>query len=252
MTPGRNLPARTASEAVAEQLRARIATRALEPGDMLPSETTLLDEFGVARPTMREALRILESDGLVTVRRGVHGGAQVTEPDLATLARRAGLHLQIRGVHMGDLMAALRVVQPGAVALAAQAATPAQIRELRSQIERVAAAEGVDALTDEATEFLHTVVQASGNQTLAFVSTLLNRLVRVEARAYVGEHSPAHGPDVEDEFRAWCVEQYSHLVDLIEAGEAQEAEAFWRRHLHLVPPAVDDASSLTVYEPLRR
>ena len=68
--------ARTASETVAEAIRARIATGALRPGDMLPSERSLLDEFGVARPTMREALRILESDGLVSVRRGVNEAEQ--------------------------------------------------------------------------------------------------------------------------------------------------------------------------------
>jgi DNA-binding FadR family transcriptional regulator len=237
----------SASEAVAEQIRARIATGAIEPGAMLPPESALLDEFGVARPTMREALRILQSDGLVKVRRGANGGAQITEPDIATLARRAGLHLQLKGVHMSDLMAAVRVVQPGAVALAALAATPAQVRQLRLHVERVAVAEDVDALTDEATEFLNALMQASGNQTLALISTLLNRIFHVEARAYVDEHAPEYAGDVEDDFRSWCVEQYSHLVDLIEAGEAAKAEAFWTRHLHVMPPDVDATLSLTVY-----
>jgi DNA-binding FadR family transcriptional regulator len=245
---------RTASETVAEQIRGRIATRTLAPGDMLPSERTLLDEFGVARPTMREALRILESDGLVTIVRGVHGGARVSEPDVTTLARRAGLHLQTRGVHLGDLMAAIRVIQPGAVALAAGAATPEQIGDLRAQVGKVAAAEDLGSFTEEATEFLHALLHASGNQTLAFIASLLNRLMRVEARAYVGEHAPEHDPDEQAEFRAWCVEQYAHLVDLIEAGRADEAEAFWRVHLQVMPPSVDDTSALTIYEtdPARR
>src|SRR5260221_14469516 len=62
--------ARTASEAVAEDIRAQIATGRLQAGDRLPSETSLLQVYDVARSTMREALRILESDRLVVVERG--------------------------------------------------------------------------------------------------------------------------------------------------------------------------------------
>ena len=243
---------RTASEAVAEQIRARIATGALKPGDTLPSETDLLDEFGVARPTMREALRILESDGLVTVRRGVNGGARVTEPDIETLARRAGLHLQIRHVHMGDLMEALRVIQPGAVALAATAASPDQVRELRARIDQVAVTDAIGDFTDQAMAFLNVLVQVSGNETLAFLSSLLERLFQVEARALVDQYVPDHGPDVDPEFRSWCVDQYSHLVDMIEAGHADDAARFWGEHISAMPPLVDDATALTVYRTRRR
>src|SRR3974390_738493 len=58
-----------------------------KPGDMLPSERLLIDSYDVARPTMRGALRILESDGLISIERGTHGGARVREPDLVPLAR---------------------------------------------------------------------------------------------------------------------------------------------------------------------
>jgi DNA-binding FadR family transcriptional regulator len=233
---------------VAEAIRARIATGALRPGDMLPSERSLLDEFGVARPTMREALRILESDGLVSVRRGVNGGAQVQDHDIATLARRAGLYLQAHDVHLGDLMAAVRIIQPGVVALAAASATPAQIHDLRAQIARVAEAEGPRAFTDQATAFLGALMQASGNSTLAFISSMLDRLVRVEARAYVDEHATDHEPGAQDEFQAWCIDQYTHLVDLIEGGEGAAAEEFWREHLRVVPPQLDGDPPLTIYE----
>jgi DNA-binding FadR family transcriptional regulator len=239
--------ARTASENVAEQVRAEIATGVLRPGSKLPPETILLDRFGVARPTMREALRILESDGLVTVLRGANGGALVRDPDLATLSRRAGLYLQMRGVHMADLMGALRVVQPGAMALAATAATPSQIAGLRSQIETVAAAEEVQGFTDAASEFLHQLMQASGNQTLAFLSNVIDQLVHAETLAYAVEHTPGVDTEMDPEYRQWCVEQYAHLVDLIEGGEGGKAEAFWRRHLHQVPP-LDSSSALRVYQ----
>ena len=251
MNRSSRLAARTASETVAEQIRAQIATGAISPGEMLPSETVLLDEFGVARPTMREALRILESDGLVRILRGVNGGAQVREPELSTLARRAGLYLQMQNVHLGDLMECLSIIQPRAVAMAAKEATSTQLHELRTQLGIIASATDNQDFTDEATEFLNLLVQASGNQALAFVSTLLHRLIRVEARALVAEHKRDHDLRVDEEFRSWCVDQYANLLDLIESGEADNAEAFWDEHLRLVPSTVDDASALMIYEPHR-
>lgn len=251
MSPPRRGTARTASEAVAEQIRARIATGSLRPGDMLPSETALLAEFGVARPTMREALRILESDGLVTVMRGVNGGAQVRQPDVTTLARRTGLYLQMQDVHIGDLMIALQVLQPGAVALAAAAATPEDIATLRTQIDAVAATTDVNEFTDEATAFLHGLVQACGNRTLGLLSALLHQLVQVEARALTGSYPPERGSEIDAEFKAWCLDQYRQLVDHIEAGDAEAAQELWARHLERMPPAIDSGSVLTVYEPHR-
>src|SRR5687767_10224840 len=97
-----------------------IARGDLKPGDALPSETALMEQFGVARPTMREAIRVLESDGLIRIQLGMYGGARVQELDLDLLARRAGLYLQMHGTTMRDLVEAQNVVEPGTVRLAAQ------------------------------------------------------------------------------------------------------------------------------------
>ena len=226
-------PARTASEAVAEKLRAQIATGALKPGDMLLSETALLEVFGVARPTMREALRLLESDGLVTVRRGVNGGARVEEPDMGALARRAGLHLQLRGADLHDLFAAQRVLQPGAVALAAEARTDADLLALRDGIEAVGCCEDLDSFADAATAFLDLVVHASGNETLALVSELISQLLHDELRSHLQAAVP---PEEGVELVPWCVEQYARVVDLIEARDAAGAREFWDAHLAATRP----------------
>jgi DNA-binding FadR family transcriptional regulator len=62
------------AELIADQIRDQIGSRRLREGDRLPSEPVLMTTFGASRPSVREALRILESDGLITVRRGVTGG----------------------------------------------------------------------------------------------------------------------------------------------------------------------------------
>src|SRR5882724_52640 len=90
------------AELVAEKIRSQIARGAFQPGDSLPSETELMQRFGVARPTMREAIRILESESLISTRRGAQSGAEVRSVDASALARRAGLLLQMNATTWED------------------------------------------------------------------------------------------------------------------------------------------------------
>ena len=75
-----------AGELVAAQLRRQIVTGELSPGDPLPSEAALMDKYGVSRPTLREAFRILESESIIRVLRGAHGGARVLAPSTEVAA----------------------------------------------------------------------------------------------------------------------------------------------------------------------
>jgi GntR family transcriptional regulator, transcriptional repressor for pyruvate dehydrogenase complex len=248
---GRRARARTASEEVAEQIRGQIATGLLKPGDRLPSETTLLDHFQVARPTMREALRVLESDGLVKIQRGVNGGARVQDPEIGRLARRVGLHLQIRGTDLHSMMQAEIVIQPGAVALAAEARTDHDLAELRRAIGRVEASATPEQFAAATAAFLDRLSRASHNQVLTLVSELTTELMReqIVRNSRLRETWPSEQADM----ITWSVEQYRTVVDLIETGDGDAAERFWRAHLRLADPG-DLSSPLTVYRPwgLRR
>ena len=90
-------------EAAADRRRAARADRGgeLSEGDSLGHEPDLVERFGVSRPSLREALRILEAEGLITVVRGVRGGVVVHEPDERMTARTAALVLQARNVPLG-------------------------------------------------------------------------------------------------------------------------------------------------------
>src|ERR687892_2606249 len=68
------------AEMVADILRARIVDGEMADGDLLPKQDDLLDEFRVSRPSIREAMRILETEGLISVRRGNIGGAEGHPP----------------------------------------------------------------------------------------------------------------------------------------------------------------------------
>ena len=106
--PERTRP-REKPQQIADELRALIASGALAEGDSLGHEPDLIERFGVSRPSLREALRILEAEGLISVIRGVQGGVVVHAPNRRQTARTAAIVLQSRNV---SLMASLRVRVP--------------------------------------------------------------------------------------------------------------------------------------------
>ena len=91
------------ADIVAEDLRRQIIAGELREGDPLPPEDQLMGHAGVARTTVREALRILESEGLLIVRRGAGGGARIKTPSVANVARYIGLVLQSQGATLKDV-----------------------------------------------------------------------------------------------------------------------------------------------------
>src|SRR6202042_1565536 len=93
-------------------LRDDILTGRLKEGDSLPSHEGLFTEFQVSMPAVREAMRILETEGLVTVRRGNVGGAVVHLPTAEGTARMISMVLQARGASPGDVSGALSHIEP--------------------------------------------------------------------------------------------------------------------------------------------
>src|SRR6266542_5242241 len=77
------------AELVAAQLRRRIVKGELREGDALPPETVLMEQFGISRPTLREAFRVLEAESLITIRRGSRGGARIRTPSEEVAAHHA-------------------------------------------------------------------------------------------------------------------------------------------------------------------
>ncbi len=113
-----------AAELVAGTIRRQIITGELLEDHLLPSESALMEQFRVSRPTLREAFRILESESLITVRRGVHGGARVQIPNGDVAARYVGYVLEYRGTAMADVYRARAEVEAPLARLVATSATP--------------------------------------------------------------------------------------------------------------------------------
>jgi DNA-binding FadR family transcriptional regulator len=93
-----------ASLALASLLRNRIASGELAEGAALPVESDLEGQYGLSKPVVREALRILETEGLVEVRRGLGGGPRVRHPSMADAAKGIGVYLKIGDVYTTDVL----------------------------------------------------------------------------------------------------------------------------------------------------
>src|SRR5665213_3605168 len=108
------------AEMVADKLRDRILSGALADGAMLPKQDELVKEFRVSAPAVREALSILTTEGLLTVRRGNVGGAMVHHPQPTKAAYMLALVLQSRSVQLIDVLRALHRFQPACVGACAE------------------------------------------------------------------------------------------------------------------------------------
>ena len=133
------------SEIIVDQVKAQIREGLLVPGDRLPSERDLCQRFGVSRVTMREALRVLEAIGLVSVRVGHRGGAFVTTPSPERLGEGFADILTLSAITGGNAAEARMLVEVGGLALIVERATAADIADLTRQVH-----EGRQALKEDA------------------------------------------------------------------------------------------------------
>jgi len=94
------------AESIARQILQDIQRNHLEPGSMLPPENAMVERFGVGRGSLREALRILEVNGLVTLKPGPRGGPVVAAHDPGNFGQMMTLHLQSLGATYRQLLEA--------------------------------------------------------------------------------------------------------------------------------------------------
>lgn len=134
-----NLRGRTrlpkASDILADQLRGKILGDGLKPGDPLPSEVELVDESELSRSTVREALRLLETEGLIEIRRGPRGGITVRYPDAGHVGRSLALLLTLSQAPLKQLIEFRKVVEPEAAATAALQLNHEQREDILRQID---------------------------------------------------------------------------------------------------------------------
>ncbi|HVX21137.1 MAG TPA: FCD domain-containing protein [Acidimicrobiales bacterium] len=217
------------AELVAGALRNEILSGNLTDGDSLPRQEDLLDDFGVSPPAVREALRILETEGLIRVRRGNVGGAVVKAPSAGGVAYMVGLVLQSWQTPLADVGRALGEVEPVCAALCARSRDRYQtvvpvLRDLVEEQGRVI--EDTVAFNQASRRFHEALVANCGSDTLKVVVGAL------EAVWSSHEHRVYElGPEPDMEVRRAALRAHEKLVDAIEAGDEAAAAARARSHL---------------------
>jgi GntR family transcriptional regulator, transcriptional repressor for pyruvate dehydrogenase complex len=233
---GQPVRAPKTSELIAAQFRRQIVRGAVQPGEKLPPETQLMTQFGVSRPTIREAFRILETEGLILVRPGSRGGAQVVAPDQTAAARHVGLLLQLRGATIDDVYEARKITEPACAGMLARRRTERDIADLAAVVAQIESAiEARDGLAPDPVlwsrlthRFHELIMQRSGNKTLALQGALLHDIIATHTELRVSRSfDQAESPE---RFRR-AVKAYKKLLALIEAGDADSAQRLWRSHM---------------------
>ena len=229
-------------EIVAERLRRQIVSGKLAIGDRLPPEEDLTATFGIARTTLREALRVLESQGLIEIRRGRGGGPVVTQPSVAPLAQGLAMALQLQKTTLADFDLARQFIEPTVVAHLALTHTARDIESLRAAVERAsdaAEANNREAFGSAAARFHETILEASANNTLATLSLLLQELVQ-------GYYYRSTLLSDQPKMRR-AVRSYRKLIDLIVARDAKAAQEHWRKQMAFTISDQDGTRLLDMY-----
>lgn len=218
------------SQLIAAQLRRIIIRGELSEGHALPPESELIQTFGVSRPIMREAMRILEAEGLITIQRGVKGGPRVRVPSVDVAARYAGFVLQHNGTTYHDITHARAIMEAHCVRLLAENRSSNQLRRLRGALR--------DSITDDHREAAHfyaefhtLIVELAGNDTLALFTRMANAIFENGARNHLTTVADAD-PGQNRRLQRGANRTHAKLVDLIESRDGLQASELWRKHIY--------------------
>jgi DNA-binding FadR family transcriptional regulator len=216
------------AELVAARLRDDILSGRIKAGDVLPSQDTLLSEFGVSPPALREAIHILESEGLISVRRGNVGGALVHPPSAERTAHMISMVLQSRSATPADVSGALMHLEPICAGMcAARADRMAEVVPyLEAEIEnQTREFDNPSRYVPNARRFHEAVVSRCGNEPMILLIGSLE-LIWSAHEAAVWSDDP-----MRDKTMRAALRDHQRLLDAIRDGNEARALRLAREHL---------------------
>lgn len=224
------------AEIIADHLRSSIVRGVIKNGDALPTEVELVKQFGVSRPTLREAFRILESESLIVVRRGSRGGVLVSAPETSVAARNFGLLLQMSGTTLADLYEARKVFEPAAAEMLARRATPQDVEDLKAAAAALTALVNQGAVAADFGEwsaatfrFHDLILERAGNNTIALVGAVLREVV-TRHMARVMAVAARNNDETEKQFKR-TIRTFNKFTALIKGRKSVEAKELWAAHM---------------------
>jgi GntR family transcriptional regulator, transcriptional repressor for pyruvate dehydrogenase complex len=207
------------AEALAQEIVHEIVSRKLAPGTLLPSEAQMLEDYGVGRGSLREALRILEVHGLITMKPGRNGGPMVIEARTRDFGRMSTLFFHMAGMTFQQLIDARLVMEPMMARLAAER----RGQELDGQVPeaKTVVVEDDDTYFDATSDFHKTVASMSGNPVLNLMSMSLEDIFHDQVSGLLFPKSKRRG----------VLDTHQQIADAISEGRADDAEKLMRQHM---------------------
>jgi DNA-binding FadR family transcriptional regulator len=222
------------AEMVADVLRKRILSGELADGSLLPKQEELIEGFNVSKPSIREALRILETEGLITVQRGNVGGAVVHVPQTSSAAYMLGLVLQSKRVSLRDVGAAIKHIEPVCAALCAEREDreTAVVPRLRAVHQQAVDCPPDDQLrlTLLTRQFHEELVSLCGNQTMIQLVGALETLWSSHEQEWAQRMTEV-GEFPNATVRKNSLKIHDRIISLIDAGDAEGVARVARKHL---------------------
>ncbi len=213
------------AEVVAGAIRRQVVSGQIAEGESLPSETELMAHFGVSRPSLREAFRILESEHLIEVRRGSKGGALAVRPDVSVAARYMATLMQFDGVTLMDVFEARTYIEPIALRLIAGREDRVEsVALLREHFALIVDLKDTSEVVEGWLDFYRLMFERAGNRPLALVYGTLTQVVESELADGVLA-VPADAP---------TRKAIAKALSLVEAGQGDKAADFWRGQMSLL------------------
>ena len=210
------------SERIARDLASHIVDKKLEPGTMLPTERDMIESMGVGRTTLREALRLLETRGVITIKSGPRGGPVVRRPRASDLSEALTLILEFEQSSLGDVFEARVALEPTLAKLAASRIATAQVEALQVSVDAMMGdLVNHDVFLDENQRFHSIIADVAGNVVLGvFTETL--KTVADGALAGV-RYTPNR--------RRAVASAHQSIVDALREGDAEAAGLAMTQHL---------------------
>jgi GntR family transcriptional regulator, transcriptional repressor for pyruvate dehydrogenase complex len=211
------------AESVAREILQDIVERGLTPGSRLPPEAQMLTTYEVGRASLREALRILEIQGLIQIKPGPGGGPIVAGVRSQDFGKTATMYFHASGARFRELVEARLVVEPMMAAVAARRQDRASIEQLQAVVKRASETqpEDVPAYSSAALDFHSLVAGMSGNRILDLIGRSLKDIFSERLRELV----------FQPEERERILKAHQRIAQAITSGNAKRAEQLMRTHM---------------------
>ena len=199
---------------IAQRIVDEITAKQLPPGAMLPAEKDMLATYEVGRGTLRESLRFLEMNGVITIKPGPGGGPAVCDPDSRDLAGSLGLFLQLHGTPFRSIVEVRRTMEPAIASVAALNVRDVHLERIKDSVEKMELhLDDEEMFLAENERFHELVAWASGNPMFAL---LISSLHWITDGAFLGVDYP-------ERRRAAVVSAHRKIYEALASRDPEQA-----------------------------